>query len=142
MWKDWKEYKRRTHLHERSVSQDLVHHSVGYCQFPGEAEYYAVKGQRRVWRKGDRGDSQRQQRLQGICNRGGLVKLRHMEVGLSSALTMCAVGEGRIASDFLFRESGRPVHKAFAGFGDRHALWTVGVQRGAWEVYFGGYGVH
>ena len=58
------------------------------------------------------------------------------------ASTMCVVGEGRTASDCLFRESGRPVHKVFAGFRDRHALWTDGVQRGNWEVYFGGYGVH
>ena len=56
------------------------------------------------------------------------------------ASTLCAVGEGRTVSDCLFRESGKPVHKVFAGFGDRHALWTVGVQRGAWEFYLGAYG--
>ena len=49
MLRDYKEHERRMHLDARGVSQDLVHHSVSYCQVHGEAEYY-VKGQRRGWR--------------------------------------------------------------------------------------------
>ena len=32
------------------LMKDLVHHTVGYCQVPGEAKYHAVKGQRSGWR--------------------------------------------------------------------------------------------
>ena len=84
MWKDCKEHERRMHLE---------HHSFGYCQVAwrsrvlcccegGREVVDAPVNDGRSWPGGDRGGSQRQQRLQRICNRRGLGKLRHMEVEL------------------------------------------------------------